>query len=177
MSSVDRNPRTGAGAPVPAVAAVCGLYCEACSIYIGSHEDPQRLAALAARMGWSVEDAHCDGCRAERRTPYCRACTLFACAAGRGVSFCGECDDFPCAELDEFQRERPHRADLYEDLDRIADVGVDAWLVDVRRRFSCPSCGTLNSAYDLKCRGCGQEPASEFVAVHRAEILATLSRL
>ena len=127
-------------------------------------------------MGWSVEDAYCDGCRAERRTPYCHACTFRTCAAERGLDFCGECSDFPCEQLGEFQRERPHRAELYGDLDRITEAGVEAWMTEVRRRYTCPECATLNSAYDLKCRKCGHEPASEYVAAHRDAIVEALSR-
>lgn len=160
--------------PAPATAAVCGLCCDACSIYIGAHEDPERLATFAARMGWSVDDAYCDGCRAERRTPYCRACRLYDCAAERGHAFCGECEDFPCAALDEFRQERPHRIEIYDNLRRIAEIGAEAWLEEVRQHYSCPSCGVLNSAYDLMCRACGREPGNAYVAAHREEIVERL---
>ena len=70
---MSEQPKTDA-APVPATAAVCGLFCEACTLYIATHEEPERLPALAARWGFPVERMHCDGCRSERRTPYCEAC-------------------------------------------------------------------------------------------------------
>jgi hypothetical protein len=163
--------------PAPPTAAVCGLCCDVCSIFIGSHEDPERLAAFAVRQGWTVEEAYCDGCRAERCTSYCRDCKLFACAEQRGLAFCGECGDYPCADLDEFRKERPHRAEIFENLGRIGEVGAEAWLMEVKDRYRCPSCGTLNSAYDLKCRACGHEPANEFVAAHREEIAERLRQL
>jgi predicted RNA-binding Zn-ribbon protein involved in translation (DUF1610 family) len=163
--------------PVPTTAAVCGLLCDACSIFIGSQEDPERLAAFAARQGWSVEEARCDGCRADRRTSYCRDCDLFACAASRGYAFCGECEEYPCAALDEFRCERPHRTEIYENLDRISKAGVDVWMQETKERFTCSSCGTLNSAYDLKCRKCGQEPGSAYVAAHRETIVERLRQL
>lgn len=159
------------------VAAVCGLFCEACTIFIGSHEDPTRLAAFAARQGWSVDDAYCDGCRAEKRTSYCRDCDLFACAERRGHAFCGECDDYPCSELESFRAERPHRAEIFENLARIGEVGAESWLAEARERYACPACGTLNSAYDLKCRACGHDPANQFVAAHREAIVERLSQL
>jgi hypothetical protein len=154
---------------------VCGLYCDACTIFIGSREDPQRLTWFAARMGWSEEEARCDGCRAEKRTPYCEACELYKCAERRGYAFCGECEDYPCADLEAFQRERPHRAELYSNLARIGEIGAEAWLAEARERYSCPSCGTLNSAYDLACRACGREPGSAYAAAHREAILEALS--
>jgi hypothetical protein len=161
----------------PVTAAVCGLYCEACSVFIATHEDPARLAALAGRWGQTVEDSYCDGCRAERRTTYCRSCDLFACAARRGYAFCGECDDYACSKLDEFRRDKPHRAEIFDNLKRIGEIGADAWLAEVRGRYACPSCDTLNSAYDLKCRACGHEPSNDYVAAHREAIVERLSQL
>ncbi|MDY0095668.1 MAG: DUF3795 domain-containing protein, partial [Candidatus Vecturithrix sp.] len=54
-------------APDKRLAAVCGLFCPACSLYIATQEDPQRLTRLAERFQLSEEEMHCDGCRAEKR--------------------------------------------------------------------------------------------------------------
>jgi hypothetical protein len=169
---------TGArGAAVPVVAAVCGLYCTSCSIFIASHEDPARLKSIGERWGVPVEQMHCDGCRSDIRTPYCRQCTFVTCAAGRGHDFCGECADFPCAELKEFQAERPHRIELWQNLERIRTAGVDTWLEEMKQHYSCPSCSTVNSTYDLVCRSCGHDPSNAYVAEHRAAIVEALARL
>lgn len=103
---------------MPTAAAVCGLYCEACSISIGSPEDPARPALLAAR-----------------------------------------------------------RTEIHKNLDRMAEIGVEAWSTGVSGRSSRPASGTLNSACDacdVKCRSRGHEPGSAYVAAHRD---ATLERL
>jgi hypothetical protein len=164
-------------AAIPATAAVCGLFCNACSIFIGSHEDSDRLALFASRMGWSLEQAHCEGCRSQKRTPYCAACGLYACAERRALAFCGECSDYPCKELDDFKRERPHRIEIYDNLARIGEAGVETWLAEAKEHYSCPACGTLNSAYDLKCRSCGHEPGSAYVAAHREAIVEQLRQM
>jgi hypothetical protein len=119
----DANP-----AYTPTTAAVCGLPCDTCSIFISSHEDPERLATIAARWGNTVQDTYCDGCRADSRTSYCRDCTLFACARERGHAFCGDCSDYPCVHLEDFRRARPHRFEIYENLARISAVGAETWL-------------------------------------------------
>jgi predicted RNA-binding Zn-ribbon protein involved in translation (DUF1610 family) len=160
--------------PQPLTAAVCGLFCSACTFYIGTHEDPKRLTLLATRMGVSEERLRCDGCRSDRRLFYCSNCHMFACAQERGLAFCGECPDSPCPELQAFVAERPHRADIYQDLTRIAEIGGDAWIAEATVRYTCPDCGTLNSAYDLKCRKCGRDPSNAYVAAHRGEIVAHL---
>ena len=164
-------------ASIPNVAAVCGLPCEACSLYIATHHDPARLPILAARWKMPVEVMHCDGCRAERRSFYCQTCELFTCAAERGLAFCIECDEYPCKALDDFRGQAPHRAEIYANLDRIRDAGVETWLAETRGRYSCPSCGTINSAYDLKCRSCGHTPSCAYVEAHQDEIRERLSQL
>jgi hypothetical protein len=160
--------------PSPMTAAVCGLFCPACSLYIGTREDPGRLDRLAARFGVSRDEVLCDGCRSERRLSYCAGCHMFRCAAERGYTFCGECPDCPCPDLREFVSERPHRADVYRNLARIAEIGGEAWMAEATERHSCPACGTINSAYDLVCRDCGRDPSSLYVEEHRDIIVARM---
>lgn len=158
------------------LAAVCGLYCEACSLYIATREDPARLTRLAAQFGLSEEEVACHGCRSDKRGPYCRVCHMEKCARQRGVDFCSACGDYPCAELKAFQAERPHRRELWESLERIRDRGWECWLEEMRRHYACPACGTLNSAYDAACRKCGTEPSCEYVARHGEVIQEFLAR-
>ena len=161
---------------IDAPAGPCGLYCGACSAYIATQEDPQRLVLLAARLGYTVEETICDGCGSSRVSKYCRSCKLLVCATERGYDFCGECPEFPCADLVAFGKERPHRAEILDDLQRIREIGRDAWIVEVASRYACPECGAANSAYDLRCRICGHDPGSAYSADHCGEIKAALSR-
>lgn len=149
--------------------AICGLFCEACSLYIGTHEDPARLTLFAERYGLPVDEIKCDGCRSGRVGPYCRTCFMKTCAAEKGVEFCGSCADYPCEQLKAFQAERPHRIELFADLDRIREAGAEAWAEEKRAEYSCPQCGVINSAYDFACRSCGAQPSNEYVRKHRAQ--------
>jgi len=158
--------------PDKELAAVCGLFCPACIIYIGARESKERREAIACSMGLETGALRCDGCRAEKRFSYCSTCQIVACAQGRGIDFCGSCDDYPCALLKEFQNAYPHRLELWENLDRIAAAGWETWFNETLERFSCPSCGTLNSAYHLVCRSCGKRPGSAFAAAHHGKIAA-----
>ena len=151
-------------------AAVCGLYCQACSWFIASHEDPEKLKRLAARMNYSETECSCSGCRSDNRLPYCRNCRMSACAAERGIDFCSECPEYPCQDLKTFQAALPHRLELWANLERIGSVGYSQWLKEMREHYSCPRCQTLNSAYDLKCRKCGESPSCKYVATHLQEI-------
>ena len=155
-------------------AAVCGLYCPGCTLYIGSTEEPERLAGIAGRFGVSVEEARCYGCRSDVRSFYCQTCEIKKCADDRGVQFCAHCADYPCDMLREFQAQRPHRAELFEDGASIREAGWDQWFGEVRKRYACPECLAINSAYDLACRKCGHEPGSPFAEKHRELITAVL---
>ena len=152
------------------LAAVCGLYCNACSLFIATTEDPERLNRLAAKLHLSPEESRCYGCRSNKRLPYCEKCRIFACAAERGIDFCSECEDYPCGDLKQFQSSMPHRIELWVNLERIKSVGYKQWLKEIRENYACPRCQIINSAYDLKCRRCGEEPSCNYVAKHQQAI-------
>ncbi len=166
--------------------AVCGLFCQACSLYIGSTECPERIEAFMKRWQKSRDEATCHGCRSRTLAWHCRGCNLKACAARKGVAFCAECADFPCAEFRAFVAgeladpviagKRPHRLELTADCAAIKEKGWQAWAIEKVESYSCASCGTINSAYDLKCRKCGHEPGNAFVARNREAIFGFLTR-
>ena len=147
-------------------AAVCGLFCPGCTVYIAVHHDPARLTALARMWGRDEESLLCDGCRADRRSHYCRACHMFRCASDKGLEFCGDCDEYPCGELKAFQEEMPHRLNLYRDLERIRAIGWEDWFEEKKAYYTCPECGEINSAYDLQCRSCGRTPSCGYTEEH-----------
>jgi len=95
--------------PDKRLTAVCGLFCPACSVYIGAKEDPERLNGMAERLQQPLEKVTCNGCRSDKRSFYCEHyCTMFKCAADKGIDFCGTCKEYPCAILKEFQAAMPH---------------------------------------------------------------------
>lgn len=155
-------------APDKRLAAVCGLFCPACTVFIGTREDPERLETIAGRVQKPVEELQCNGCRSEKRCFYCRErCKMGQCAQERGVDFCGECNEYPCGILKTFQAEAPHRIELWKSQERIKEVGYEKWYREMIDHYSCPGCHTLNSAYDLKCRNCGKEPSCDYVSQHK----------
>jgi len=152
-------------------AAVCGLYCPACGIYIATHEDPTRLKFLAKQFGLTEEEIKCNGCRSEKRLPYCDTCKLYPCAEEKGIDFCGECDEYPCENIKEFQAAAAHRFELWEAQEQIVRDGYEKWMEDMKEYYSCPKCGTLNSAYDLQCRSCKSRPSNEYTKKYKKKIM------
>jgi hypothetical protein len=162
---------SGRAAPDKKLAAVCGLFCPACNLFIGTTEDPARLQKMAGRFRMTAEEVKCYGCRADKRGPYCdKYCKMTKCAVEKGIDFCGECPEYPCTELKTFQAQAPHRLELWESLARIKEVGYERWYAEMIERYSCPKCRTINSAYDMACRKCGATPSCEYVRQHRSDI-------
>lgn len=157
--------------PDKSKAAVCGLFCPACSLFIGTSEDPQRLNIMAQTFNQPVEELRCDGCRAERRNKYCSTCHMLKCAAEKGADFCIECSVYPCEELKQFQSILPHRLELWQSQERIGKAGWEQWYSEMIEHYSCTSCSTINSAYDRACRKCGAEPSCGYVRVNREAIV------
>ncbi len=90
------------------LAAVCGLFCPACTLFIGSSEDPKRLEPIARQYGKKAEEIRCEGCRSDVRFLYCKTCKMDRCATEKGVEFCGSCKEYPCEEIRTFQAAMPH---------------------------------------------------------------------
>jgi len=55
-------------------AAVCGLWCGARTLHRATLEGGNRLETLAQRLGLSIENARCKGCRSDTLFQHCRAC-------------------------------------------------------------------------------------------------------
>lgn len=162
--------------PDKKLASVCGLYCPSCTVYIGTHEDPQRLEYIAQQFGCKPQDMECDGCRSDRVASHCRECHFVACANKKGIDFCGECDMYPCEELKAFQTQMPHRIELWDNLKRIQGIGYEKWFMEMNEHYACPACKTLNSAYDLACRTCGNTPSSVYGEKHKEQIEAYIKK-
>lgn len=160
------------------LAAVCGLFCPACHVFIGTHEEPAQLAVMARRFQRSLEELQCNGCRSAKRCFYCETvCFMAKCSAEKGVEFCGDCADYPCKGLKEFQAQAPHRIELWKSQARIKDAGYEKWYSEMIEHYSCQKCKTINSAYDLKCRKCGNDPSCEYVRLHKDKIMRHLSKM
>ncbi len=157
--------------------AVCGLNCAACTLYIASTDDRVRLQTLADMLGISTDEALCYGCGSDTRYVECRECEFLKCSQSRDVKFCSRCKDYPCSQLEEFQKNAVHRIELWESLELLKKEDLTEWNELMEQLHTCPECGTMNSAYDVSCRKCKHEPASEFVRRHKDSVLERLKAI
>ena len=118
--------------------AYCGLYCASCPSY----------------------DSSCSGCKSGNvREGWCSRCTIKACARAKGVEFCIECAEYPCEKLVKFRDdpEYPYHGEIGEYQAFIASQGEEKWLEEMKKRWSCPGCGTPFNWWTLICGKCGYQ--------------------
>lgn len=156
--------------------AYCGLYCEACSVYIASQFNPERLSIIAAKMNVTSEEMHCNGCKSEVVSKHCRTCEMKICAIEKGLESCAYCEEIPCKILNEFQCKMPHRAELFESLEYLKTHSEVEWEAKMISDFACENCGTLNSPYYIKCRICGNNPCNTFTSRNLSVIMDYLKQ-
>lgn len=152
--------------------AACGIYCGACGIYLATQEnDNEKILQYAVVLNQTFEETLCDGCGAKRKSLHCfKKCIFINCKREKGVDFCSECEKFPCMSLNEFKLKMPHRIEIIESQTRMKEIGIGNWLEEMQDSFKCPRCKTINSAYHLICRKCGEMPSCKFVSEHKVEI-------
>jgi len=133
-------------------AASCGLYCGACSSMLTNER--HNGAPDASHFVCEYAESPCAGCGDD-----CRAgCEFIVCCHGRGIDNCAFCPDFPCTMITIFSREEwIHHRDVLDNLSRIKEVGLVAWLEEQRRQWSCPGCGKRTHWYQNRCHSCGAE--------------------
>lgn len=98
------------------------------------------------------------------------------CTSEKGIEFCGECKEYPCEEIKTFQALMPHRIDLWQSQQRIKEAGYEQWYEEMVEHYSCPECNTINSAYDIACRKCGNTPSCSYVRINKEAILNHISK-
>jgi len=157
--------------------SACGLYCGACGIYLATQEnDSEKTLQYAIVLNQTFEETLCDGCGAIRKSLHCsKMCTFIACKTKKGVNSCTDCNEFPCQALIDFKSKTPHRAEIIASQNRMREIGIENWLIEMQNYFSCPRCKTINSAYHLTCRKCGVMPSCKFVSKHKGDLEHYLS--
>lgn len=158
--------------------SACGLYCGACGIYQATQEnDTEKLLQYAIVLNQSFEETLCDGCGSARKSLHCsQMCNFIDCKLKNGVDFCIDCNEFPCQTLVEFKSKMPHRVEIIESQKRREKIGLERWLYEMNDLFSCIHCKTVNGAYHLVCRRCGNTPSCKFVLHHKETIEQYLAR-
>ena len=79
------------------------------------------------------------GCRCPTEENWSPGCEFRPCAEGRGHDYCFECAEFPCQKLQDFAADGyEHHRLAVENLKRMRDVGLEAWIAEQPEVMFCP---------------------------------------
>ena len=129
------------------LAAPCGIYCGTCRQYLLLKKN------LLEKRGFKVG---CNGCRIRNKK-----CAFIRrdCLALRknDIIFCYECEKFPCQNLKKLDAQYSEKfyVNLIENLKRLRDIGVEKWLEEQKKLYTCPDCGGEICVHDAECYDCG----------------------
>jgi len=127
--------------------APCGMNCNICAAYLAFTHDMKR-------KGFHM--MYCMGCR-----PRNKACAFLKkkCDLLRKgkVQYCYECEDFPCEPLSAIDRryKANFRMSEIENLRRVRDEGIEAFLESEEDKWRCPECSGVVCCHNGVCFDCG----------------------
>ncbi|MDP2920124.1 MAG: DUF3795 domain-containing protein [Dehalococcoidia bacterium] len=143
--------------------AVCGLYCNACTLYRYRHDADRKdaqefLQKVATRWNVPIEQAACEGCLSEGSlNPNRLKCEIRKCAMSKpGVTRCADCAEFPCEIITKFSNDGvPHHAVVLKNIQRQRKIGIFEWNEEEFERVRCQVCGVSLDWYAKECHRCG----------------------
>ena len=131
--------------------APCGLDCSLCR-FAHAKEKP------------------CLGCNvdSDSKPAFCASwCKIIPCEkrVKNGYEFCDECPDYPCEDMMEretrYTTAYPLKESPMQNLKDIRTMGMEAFLEQQRKRFTCAKCGGPICIHNGICRDCGSKCAPE----------------
>jgi len=127
----------------PSLIAPCGMDCALCRAHLR-------------------EKDRCLGCNGPdtAKPRSCLACRIWQCddrGAGDGT-FCFARPTFPCARLRHLDKRyrANYRMSMIDNLERIREIGVDAFVGLEREKWRCPGCGAVVCVHKTDCLRCGR---------------------
>jgi hypothetical protein len=140
----------------------CGLYCGVCGVLYATRDNNQKFLELLLNMYKSkvpgidhltTEDLLCDGCLSERRSIFCRLCTIRDCVQDKGFEGCNECNDFPCKEIKAFPVDVGKKV-ILRSVPYRREQGTEKWVHDEELRYHCPECNHKIFRGAKRCNEC-----------------------
>ena len=127
--------------------APCGLDCSLC-MFAHAKEKP------------------CRGCNADddSKPVFCASwCKIIPCEkrVKNGYKFCDECPDYPCEDMmgreTRYTTAYPLKESPMQNLRDIRAKGMEAFLEQERKKWSCEKCGGPICVHNALCRDCGHK--------------------
>jgi len=123
--------------------APCGGNCVTCMAYIRKKNS-------------------CPGCREDNiNKPYhCARCRIKNCdeLINNDLDYCYECSKFPCKRMKQLDKRyrTNYNFSMIENLENIKKKGIEIFIEDEKKRWTCLNCGGIISVHRGYCSDCGE---------------------
>lgn len=122
--------------------AACGMNCGIC-------------------IGHLREIKPCGGCfkkENKNKPKHCRSCNIVNCEklAETQSGFCYDCKTYPCARLTRLDKRyrTNYGMSMIENLDYIKNFGINEFLKNEEKRWTCKKCGSGLCVHKNSCQNC-----------------------
>lgn len=123
--------------------APCGMNCSLC-------------------LGFQRKENHCDGCRNKIDIKYAtkgrKSCIIKHCIIinSNKSGFCYECEKFPCKRLKDLDKRytTKYHMSMLENLKNIKINGINTFLKDELKKWTCKNCNNLICIHRDFCLNC-----------------------
>jgi hypothetical protein len=124
--------------------APCGINCGTCRAYLRTRN---KCTGCMSAEGSNI--SHCINCSI-------RNCELLN---ETNSKFCFQCDQFPCHKITHIDKRyrTKYKTGLIQNLRIIKEKGVEAYLLNEVKRWTCSSCGAALSVHKDNCLKCGEK--------------------
>jgi hypothetical protein len=108
------------------------------------------------------EKKRCDGCNGDDATKpaHCVVCAIKTCdeIEDGDERFCFTCARFPCVRLRQLDKRyrTKYGMSMIENLEKVRDVGLEAFVALENERWKCPGCGGVICVHRDECVHCGR---------------------
>lgn len=115
--------------------APCGMNCALCQAYQG-------------------KGLPCFGCGKSSKRKSCQNCSILKC--DKKTRFCYECADYPCKRLKQLDQryQSKYKMSMLENLDYIKTKGIDEFIKQQNKKYTCTKCGKLRTVHQEDCFYC-----------------------
>ncbi len=124
--------------------APCGMNCAICSKYLSYKNNLNR--------------SQCNGCRSRnKRCEYLFAkCSGINNSSATNAVLCFKCDQYPCKQLLRMDNRyrKNYQMSVLDNLEFINKHGINEFIKDQYKKYSCSKCGRLISIHNRKCFNC-----------------------
>ena len=92
---------------------------------------------------------------------HCRSCSIVNCEFldKTETGFCYDCDKYPCARLKRLDKRyrTNYRMSMIKNLENIKNRGLEKFLIDEEKRWTCKVCGSGLCVHRDSCLNCKTE--------------------